>query len=274
MFFSAAVPLSSGTISAPEVMFLVVLIHRAGNGENSDIIGVTPVGTAFAISETHVFTASHNVCVGSRVNQEIGLLKECNCFVVMEDLIVVNFLEKCIDEDEDWAIFRRPVGTFAHHARVCPENELPIKNGSKGDLPLIWSRDFPLGLDSSMSSTKVSLQSAHTNVVQYEEFASISTRNKKRKYVPVIKCRPVTQLERILLVQGGKVNGRCGAVYFARNGKVVAFHVNSIDDGTNDVTKSNSITSFRSHYPFSRGLVLCRLSKFMKWYNNTVAPFL
>lgn len=56
-------------------MFLVVLIKRK-KSKTKKIIEVIPIGTAFAISQTHVFTVNHNMSEKGRVRQEIGLVKE------------------------------------------------------------------------------------------------------------------------------------------------------------------------------------------------------
>jgi hypothetical protein len=66
-------------------------------------------------------------------------------------------------------------------------------------------------------------------------------------------------------VVGGRVKGSCGAVYFGVNRKVVAFHKESVDDGREEVSVSNSYTSDRSHTSYGVGLVLCRLPKFKFW---------
>ncbi len=245
------------------MMFLVVLINRR-KGKKGEMIGVTPIGTAFAISETHVLTSSH--AVFPHLGHEIGLLKELDYSFSMEDVVPATFLQNCVDKDEDWAIFRRREGTFADYAHVCPEDELPIKIGSKGDR--IWIRDF----HSSLSSDTITLQSIRSKVAQYEAFTSMTTRRDKRKFqhIEVHKFLRAKPLKRALLVVGGRVKGSCGAAYFASNGKVVAFHVESLDDDTDDVSESNSYSSDSSHYSFSRGLVLCRLPKFMNWYEDAV----
>lgn len=258
-------------------MFLVVIIKRARKSKhnpNPAIIGVTPVGTAFAISESHAFTAAHNVDVNGRIDEEIGLLREYEDPVCVEDIVVASYLAHCADGDEDWAIFERVTGTFAHYAHVCPEAELPVKNDTRADL--IGVRDFPVGLLTALSSDKLTVQSFHTKVAQYEVFTPVTASTKKRTFKGgrVVQSRPPKSVERALQVVGGRVKGRCGAAYFAGNGKVVAFHVESLDDGSDSISESNTYTSDRSHTSFSRGLVLCRLEKFRVWYNATVAPIL
>ena len=63
-----------------------------------------------------------------------------------------------------------------------------------------------------------------------------------------------------------RICASCGAAYFNVSGKVVAFHIESIDDGE----EISSYNSDRSHPSFSVGLVLCRLPNFRNWYNHNV----
>jgi hypothetical protein len=239
------------------------------------IISVTPVGTAFSISETHVFTASHNTLISGRIQQEIGLLTVYEEPIVMSDIIVANFTCCCEDADEDWVVYSRSAGNFAHYAHIFPENELPAKND------MIGIRDFPIGLAVFFDSTKtITVESFRSKVLQYEIFKPISTvapsKNKsyKRKRNVVYFRPPIPDdQKRALTVVGGRVKGSCGAGYFEpNNNKVVAFHVESLDDGVDEVSISNSYNSDRSHTSYSRGLVICRLPKFKAWYNQNLAP--
>lgn len=259
-------------------VFLVVLIERGGKKMKSTglppIIKVTPVGTAFSISETHVFTASHNTLILGRIQQEIGLLTVYEEPILMSDIIVANFTCSCEDADEDWVVYSRSAGNFSHYAHICPENELPAKNDRIG------IRDFPVGLAMLLDSTKeISVESFGSKVYQYEVFVPISTvapsksKSRKRKRNVVVFRSPIPDYQkRALTVVGGRVKGSCGAGYFEANNKVVAFHVESVDDGSEEVSVSNSYTSDRSHTSYSRGLVICRLPKFKAWYNQNLAP--
>jgi hypothetical protein len=143
-------------------------------------------------------------------------------------------------------------------------NELPGTNEK------INIKDFSIGYFGS--SSKVSLESCHTKVLHYQVYKKLSQTSKKRKFddsynypVKVVVVNP-KKIERAVEVSGGRVRGSCGAAYFAKNGKLFAFHVESLDDG-DDVSLSNSITG-RSHHSHSVGLVLCRLPKFLAWYNE------
>jgi hypothetical protein len=114
----------------------------------------------------------------------------------------------------------------------------------------------------SKSSSKVSLQSTHTKVSQYE--AIMKDNGKKMKKAigefKVVKSLPI-QVEPVIQVVGGRVKGCCGGAYFNSSGKVVAFHKESLDDS--DETSATS-----SHTSYSAGYVLCRLPKFKGWYNR------
>jgi hypothetical protein len=134
----------------------------------------------------------------------------------------------------------------------------------KGDR--IGIKDFPVGLNVVGSVCKVSLDSFHTKICHYEVYLD-SNVGKKRKFA-VVKSRPQTLIsERAVQVVGARVKGSCGAPYFNCNGKVIAFHVESVDDGE-DASATNSYNSDWSHTSHSIGLVLCRLPKFMAWYEN------
>mmetsp|Transcript_31196 Transcript_31196/g.40132 ORF Transcript_31196/g.40132 Transcript_31196/m.40132 type:complete len:240 (-) Transcript_31196:147-866(-) len=232
-------------------MFMVAIIKW----KNKKLISASPVGTAFAISEKLICTASHNTEYGGKWAEQIGLLTEVDDRGVLEaDIIVATLVEQCTDFDEDWAIYARSAGSFDSWALVCPESELPNKSDKVG------VRDYPIGLNMSQSSSKISLQSTHTKVSQYE--AIMKDNRKKMKTLgvfKVLKSLP-TQVEPVIQVVGGRVKGCCGGAYFCSSGKVVAFHRESLDDADE--------TSASSHTSYSTGYVLCRLPRFKLWYNQ------
>eukprot|EP01039_Chlorochromonas_danica_P010831 gene10831-12041_t len=261
-------PAVGGNPSTPgdaEVMFLVLKLTRGkGKKNKGEIISAVPVGTSFALSDKLLFTAAHNVCNSEHVALgEIGVVRVYENPVLMADIVILTHENHCCDKDEDWAVYKRSSGNFTHSVQICPEHELPA-SGVK-----IGIKDFPVGLVSVGSVTKVTLDSFHTKVSNYQVFSD-SAVTKKRKFA-VTKTKPATAVERAIQVVGGRVTGSCGAAYFGMNGKVVAFHKESVDDGREEVSLSNSYTSDRSHTSYSIGLVLCRLPKFKAWYNdNTV----
>lgn len=178
----------------------------------------------------------------------------------MADIVILTYENHCCNKDEDWAVYKRSAGNFTHSVQICPEHELPVSGVRIG------IKDFPVGLVSVGSVTKVTLDSFHTKVSNYQVFSD-SAVSKKRKFA-VTKTKPATSVERAIQVVGGRVTGSCGAAYFGVNGKVVAFHKEIVDDGREEVSVSNSYTSDRSHTSYSVGLVLCRLPKFKVWYND------
>jgi hypothetical protein len=252
-------------------MFLVVLIKRARKTKaypDPRIISATPVGTAFAISEKHVFTACSSVFHNGGIEQEIGLLTKYRSPVYRQDIIVVTRLENCSDDDENWAVFQRISGTFEHYVHVCPEDELPVKNDKIGIM------DFPVSPVTSISSDTLTVQSLHAKILQYEVLVPMHARPKKRKFTSarVVQFRPVRKVERAMLVIGDRVKGTYGAAYFAHNGKAAAFHVETLPmeylDFFFTLNRDRCFTSL------SRGLVLCRLLKFREWYNAVIVPIL
>ncbi len=251
-------------------MHLVLSLERrkkkTARGPRGGIDKVVPLGTSFALSENFIFTACHNVLDGNAPLSEIGLVKEYDEYETLEsDIILATLVSYCADEDEDWAIYERsPAGRhFPHFARVCGENELPKKNERIG------IHDFVVGLVSSETSSKLTPQSFRTKVSQYEQVRVTGKKRKRHEGSLVVSQKTLRGSERGLQVVGGRVKGSCGAAYFAVNGKVVAFHVASLDDGES-VSAANSYTSDRSHTSFSLGLVLCRLPKFRIWYNTSI----
>jgi hypothetical protein len=222
------------------------------------------VGTSFALSDKLLFTAAHNICDDNNVpSGEIGIVREYSIPVPVTDIISLTYVKHCGDEDEDWAVYRRSQGSFTHWVNICPEEELP-KKGMK-----IGIKDFPVGLITVGSITKITLDSFHTKVCHYETVVGPPTASKKRKIGSVTSSkRPQIVEERAVQVVGGRVKGSCGAAYFCPNGKVFAFHNASVDDGQDVVSITNSYTSDRSHNSHSIGLVLCRLPIFKAWYDN------
>lgn len=245
-------------------MFLVLKLTRGkGKSNKGEIISAVPAGTSFALSDSFLFTAAHTVFNAKGTPcAEIGVVKAYEDPVVVDDIVVLTYENHCSDKDEDWAVYKRSTGSFSHYVQVCPENELPASGAQIG------IRDFPVGLVTVGSVTNVTLESFHTKVSNYQVFVdSVPSTSKKRKF-GVTKVKPMEQPRRAIQVVGGRVTGACGAAYFGPNGKVVAFHVESVDDGRDEVSISHSYNSDRSHTSYSIGLVLCRLAKFKTWYNE------
>lgn len=256
--FSSEAPSTPGD---SEVMFIVLLIKRSGKRNN--ITFAEPVGTSFALSETLLFTAAHNVCDGNNEPlPEIGIVREYSDPVPLTDIILLEYENHCSDENEDWAVYRRSAGSFTHWVNICLEEELPQKGVRIG------IKDFPVGLLTVGSISKITVDSFHTKVCHYEANPGSAGTLKKRKFgVAPAKFRRDID-ERYVLVRGGRVKGSCGAAYFCHSGKVFAFHNSSVDDGQEEVSVTNSYLSDRSHNSYSCGLVLCRLPVFKAWYDS------
>jgi hypothetical protein len=76
-------------------------------------------------------------------------------------------------------------------------------------------------------------------------------------------------VEVVVMVDGGRVSGSCGAPYFNAQEEVVAFHFDSVD--YSDTYKSLSRSS-SDHVSYSHGYVLCRVASFVGWYERSIGP--
>lgn len=73
------------------------------------------------------------------------------------------------------------------------------------------------------------------------------------------------------MVSGGRVYDSGGGPYFVENGRVVAFHVRSLDVAPEPSGRSSrSHSSNRSHVSCSHGYVLCRLPDFVAWHTDNI----
>ena len=220
-------------------MFLVLRLTRDRSNKRN-LLRAEPIGTAFALSGSYLFTAAHNVCSGKgkavSLLKEIGVVRSYTDPIVRADIIILKHVAHCLAYDEDWAIYKRTTGTFSHFAELCPETELPPK-GVK-----IGIKNYPVGLLAVGSATKVTLESFLTKIAHYEEFIdSVSPVPKRMKFA--VTDTPQVVVERAVQVVGGRIRGSCGAAYFSSNGKVFAFHKESVDDG-DEVSVSNSYLHF------------------------------
>ena len=126
-----------------------------------------------------------------------------------------------------------------------------------------------MGLVNSFSAAKLSVLSVLAKVSMYEcrlQPRPASMTGDTSFSVPVVKSalRTIDTDEVVIMVSGGRVKGSCGAPYFNLRGEVVAFHFESVDD-------SESETSAHSnHVSYSHGYVLCRLARFMSFYNECI----
>ena len=165
------------------------------------------------------------------------------------DIIELEILHE--SKAEDWSILKRKDDRlFDTQVKIAMEKDLPIKREEIG------IRDFPVGLFTSDSGTKLTIGSTLSKVCWYETRSDPNTNSMEP--VPILKeetsGKIVKKIEDVIRVEGGRVVGSCGAPYFWMD-KVVAFHFESNNDFGSG--------SAHSHVSFSLGYVLCRLPCFM-----------
>lgn len=172
--------------------------------------------------------------------------------------------------DEDWVILKRRSGIFTAFVKVCPEPHIPQQGG------LIVIKDFPVGLITTNSLTKVGVMAHRTTVVHYQPIYQENNpkqfKEMKQFIVKVVAddiYQPDVRIQSVLVVDGGRINGSSGAPYFCDNGTVVAIHFTSVDG--HDDTQLDSLSG-RSHASLSCGYVLCRLKEFKEWYEREIGP--
>jgi hypothetical protein len=233
----------------------------------------TPCGSAFAISNQYVITARHNLLSANGREKEVGLVKELVEGGFLQEASIIKLVLVADSVENDWAVLRRDDGeAFPKYATVCPAVELPSESSTVG------VKDFIAGMFEVGSSSKLKVLSVSTKVCQYEPRASDNMNDSSMMHIPVIRIGepmpPVdSRIEDTIMVSGGRVYGSCGGPYFAENGKVVAFHVRSLDDAPEPSGRSTrSHSSNRSHVSYSHGYVLCRLPDFVQWHNDNIGP--
>ena len=253
-----------------DAVFCVVMLGDTGPNNMQQAV---PVGTGFAISNTHVFTARHN-CFGDGedVQPNVGLVKEIVTREITprSALITLEYVES--HAADDWAVFKRiDGGEFASSVKICPEYRLP----SASLRAPIGIKDFPVGLFDTSSTAKLTVASVQAKVYQYEKKLPVtdtkSSRKRSAQFVMQIGdvAEPLSPaVEVVIMVDGERVSGSCGAPYFNAQGEVVAFHFESVDDS--DTNKSSSRSS--SHVSYSHGYVLCRIPTFVEWYERSIGP--
>ncbi len=64
-----------------------------------------PVGTCFAISDSHICAV-----VGNSYLPEIGIAEKYINPMQIDDITVLSYVAHCFDSNEDWAIYSRKTG--------------------------------------------------------------------------------------------------------------------------------------------------------------------
>jgi hypothetical protein len=85
------------------------------------------------------------MCENCEPLEKIALVREFKPHaLVRSSILEASLVMYCADFDEDFAIYRRDRGTFAHYAHICKEEDLPRPN------QWIGIKDFPIGLLTSV----------------------------------------------------------------------------------------------------------------------------
>eukprot|EP01036_Dinobryon_divergens_P024373 gene24373-32818_t len=207
---------------------------------------ILPCGTAFSISPSLVLTAFHNLASRKRMCLVKSLtISSESLKVLRSDVIYLKASPIYKNKDDDWAILEREVGAFDTFAEICGnDGELPPENSD------IAIKHFPVGLIDLSSVTHLRVVSSNERLICFSPRLSPSdepSAAKKRKLIvgPLqftitpagaegAENNPSEIVEKVADVafaSNGLSRGSCGAPYFTLNGKVFAFHVESIDDG-------------------------------------------
>ena len=230
---------------------------------------VIPIGTLFFISHQLAITARHNLGTDDVVvnGTTFGAVKTLSAGVSVKvsDVVEMVCVYDCVGED--WAILKAvhedaPTSPSRTFVEICEENELPARR------ECIGIKDFPVGMLSTASSTKLTVASTNVKIQQYEPRKQNNSRRKLTNKFTVVAddsydATTADVVEDVIVVSCGRVMGSCGAPYFAANGKVVAFHFESVDE-----TPENSSVGSTSHISYSHGYVLCRLPQLYDWYRS------
>jgi hypothetical protein len=170
------------------------------------------------------------------------------------------------NEMDDWAVFTRvDGGVFLKSVKICPEVRLPRPELREA----MGIKDYPAGLLNTSSTGKLTVISASAKVCMYQR--RMPHDGASTAFTVEIEdgseadAKPGQAVEYVIMVDGGRLQGSCGAPYFNTRGEVVAFHTESVNDSEADSSFNSS------HVSFSMGYVLCRLLSFTKWYESTIA---
>jgi hypothetical protein len=228
-----------------------------------------PTGTAFAISNSLVLTAFHNLAEKKSYFEFAKLCLEITldvngCFVT-DKLIEVRLVQ--FDTEEDWAVLERVTGSNSSsndndHAFTFADIALNSNVMPKINNPVTVA-EFAVGLLNTSSTNQLSCSYKFLSVIGFESRKTPPpTKNKK---VKLVETMPDVVIDAIKL-SGGGFNGSCGAP-FCFNSRVIAFHTISVNDNDND---SVSMSSHQSHRSWSIGHVLYMLPNFYRWYTTSV----
>lgn len=254
-------------------MFCVVKLENIKSGKSKSQLQAVPRGTGFAISDKYVLTARHN-CIDDLdlIFPAIGLVREMRTTKGIVESTIIKLKPVASNSVDDWAVFERESGTFPASVNICSEAGLP-RPGTREPLGI---KDYPVGFIDSSSTSKLEVMSVFAKFCYYEERLPENGRTRKGSVlfsVPVVKdadalAQMSPAIEDVIMVDGGRATGSCGAPYFNLRGEVVAFHVESVNDG------DEKSSSRDSHVSYSHGYVLCRLPSFVSWYECSISTII
>jgi hypothetical protein len=230
------------------------------------------VGTGFAFSREYLLCARHCIArEGTTEFFDVLVLKVPRPASQIRESETIRLKVVADSVSEDWAVLEREVGTFEHWSAICLEAGLP----SPGDI--IGIKDYPVGLTLSIPSATLSIASMDTRVHQYgnrKDFANQYGAEEEPEpgggirqdlIMDIVSDADYKELgpaiQDVISVYDGRVRGSCGAPYFNVRGEVVAFHVYSSNDASDDLSRSSG----HSHQSHSQGYVLSRMPEFCKW---------
>ena len=162
-------------------------------------------GTAFAISETLIFTAYHNFSIdggdhhpncsiSSKATNTSGVLTP------LDDCISLKLL--CFDKCDDWALFcRHDTGVFSTFLPICQKEELPKPSSDV----IIHQYYFSLGLILNSTIKDLCIWSDSTSLLQYDD-------------------------GKFAILKRGKTSGSSGSPAVTNDGKVLGMHLDSFTE--------------------------------------------
>lgn len=222
------------------------------------LASISPLGTACAISDDVVYTASHNI---GRF-ESFGIVRELRGSreIVHGDIIEVTLIDR--DDTEDWALLKRCSGKFGF-GNYCTNIIL-----EEDHLPRVSSQvaifDYPVGvLTAPTGSNKLQCDVLRGHVCWYESPKTGGTDSSSTTVLStwrVVESLKEDGPETRVVVQGGRSRGSGGAPYVTYKGALFAFHVVSFNDEEN--------ASGSSHTNYGSGIVFSRSPKFLSAYGR------
>jgi hypothetical protein len=170
------------------------------------------LGTAFAVTKSHVITAHHNIHDEQSGSLFPGSLYICRR--VEKRSSYIDFIQpiklKYVvgNVDEDWAIMEieDKSNTFLHGMPLCPASDLP--DLTMNEHAKLKTYHAPIGqfLSNGFTDGEIWCEN-YKQILQYDRRGAV------------------------ILVDGGLYRGSCGGPYIDHQGRVVAMHLSSMHEG-------------------------------------------